>query len=235
MHGGDLVKREELLAEARKHLWAAWAVSAEEIGSQAAETLANLGMLVPEGGAQELEQLREQCESYRLQLNELSGEHERLLAERHETNESLSDAAEALRANRDETAELERERTEAVGVSETLSRALHDEMLAGSALYAALTMPTTPEQRQAALDQFTAVAQRIGQLHGPSETDGITRRIAPVHAFREGEPAEDVTPQVTKLRALLAGQRAAVEDPHDSPLYHRYRVGHDLPETGGAR
>ncbi|MFD6970722.1 hypothetical protein [Streptomyces sp. NPDC059949] len=33
-----------------------------------------------------------------------------------------------------------------------------------------------------------------------------------------------------KLRSLLAGQRAAVEDPHDSPLHHDYRLGHDLPE-----
>ncbi|MGW0821784.1 hypothetical protein [Streptomyces sp. NPDC002845] len=45
---------------------------------------------------------------------------------------------------------------------------------------------------------------------------------------------EDVTPQVQQLRALLAGQRAAVEDPHDSPLHHDYRVPRDLPETGGA-
>jgi hypothetical protein len=46
-------------------------------------------------------------------------------------------------------------------------------------------------------------------------------------------PAEDVTPQVTKLRALLAERRAAVEDPHDSPLHHRYVVSHDLPPVGG--
>lgn len=46
--------------------------------------------------------------------------------------------------------------------------------------------------------------------------------------------AEDVTPQVRRLRDLLAGQRAAVEDPHDSPLHHTYRLGHDLPETRNA-
>jgi hypothetical protein len=44
----------------------------------------------------------------------------------------------------------------------------------------------------------------------------------------------DVSPQVEKLRGLLSGQRAAVEDPHDSPLHHDYRVGRDLPELGGA-
>jgi hypothetical protein len=42
-----------------------------------------------------------------------------------------------------------------------------------------------------------------------TEADGITRRIAPTQALQ-------------------------LEDPHDSPLHHTYRVGHDLPTTGGA-
>lgn len=50
--------REELLALARRHMWAAWQLSSEELASQAAETLLGLGMLVPEGGAQELKKLR---------------------------------------------------------------------------------------------------------------------------------------------------------------------------------
>lgn len=41
---------------------------------------------------------------------------------------------------------------------------------------------------------------------------------------------EDVTPQVTKLRALLAGQRLAGDDPHG--LHHDYRLGRDLPTAG---
>lgn len=48
------------------------------------------------------------------------------------------------------------------------------------------------------------------------------------------EKAEDVSPQVAKLRALLAGRRAAVEDPHDSPLRHDYRLPRDLPATAQA-
>lgn len=63
-----------------------------------------------------------------------------------------------------------------------------------------------------------------------AEADGVTRRVAPVQALR----ADDVSPQVAKLRNLLAGQRAAVEDPHDSPLHHDYRVPRELPESGGA-
>ncbi|MFD8088733.1 hypothetical protein [Streptomyces malaysiensis] len=50
---------------------------------------------------------------------------------------------------------------EAVRVSEALNRRLRDEQMAGSALYAAMTQPTTPEQRQAALDQFQSVAQQV--------------------------------------------------------------------------
>ncbi|WAL93925.1 hypothetical protein [Streptomyces sp. Je 1-369] len=76
--------REELLARARRHMWAAWALSAEEVGSQAAETLLGLGMLVPEGGAAELERLRARVAE--------------LEAERHSTNEALDDAVQALRA-----------------------------------------------------------------------------------------------------------------------------------------
>lgn len=58
----------------------------------------------------------------------------------------------------------------------------------------------------------------------------LTAAYMPVAALRE-----DVSPQVEKLRNLLAGQRAAIEDPHDSPLHHDYRIPHDLPvpETCG--
>jgi hypothetical protein len=40
-----------------------------------------------------------------------------------------------------------------------------------------------------------------------------------------------VAPQVAKLRQILAGQRAALEDPHDSPLHHPYAKGRDLEYT----
>jgi hypothetical protein len=62
-----------------------------------------------------------------------------------------------------------------------------------------------------------------------SVPEALTQSFAPAAA-----PHEDVSRQVEKLRNLLAGQRAAVEDPHDSPLHHNYRVPHDLPPTGGA-
>lgn len=44
--------------------------------------------------------------------------------------------------------------------------------------------------------------------------------------------ADDVTPQVRKLRSLLAGQRLVADDPNG--LHHDYRLGRDLPAMGGA-
>lgn len=47
-------------------------------------------------------------------------------------------------------------------------------------------------------------------------------------AVIETPAADDVRPQVQKLRALIAGQR---EDAHDGLLHHPYRLGRDLPEV----
>ncbi|MFK0018259.1 hypothetical protein [Streptomyces sp. NPDC090798] len=73
---------------------------------------------------------------------------------------------------------------------------------------------------------------------GPSaaeSADRLTAFFAPVASLREEPVAEAATPRMQAMRALLDGQRAAVEDPHDGPLAHQYRVGRDLPEIGGAR
>lgn len=57
------------------------------------------------------------------------------------------------------------------------------------------------------------------------------------HGIQSAAPGDsrDVAPQVEKLRSLLAGQRAAVEGLHEGPPHHSYRLGRDLPGTGGAR
>lgn len=46
-----------------------------------------------------------------------------------------------------------------------------------------------------------------------------------------GPPVEE---SADKLTRLLAPTQALREDTYRSPLRHEYRVGHDLPETGGA-
>jgi hypothetical protein len=84
-----------------------------------------------------------------------------LLAELAAVRAERDKARAALRDAGDQIAELESDLAGAIVVSAALNRRLSEEQVAGSALYAALTMPTTPEQRQAALDKFTAVAQQV--------------------------------------------------------------------------
>lgn len=145
-------------------------------------------------------------------LSEACGQVAGLESELGGASASLSDTAVRMRADAARIAELEGANSAAVAVSETLYRTLTDEKLAGSALYAALTQPTTSEQRQAALDQFLAVARRSGQMHGPSVPDAVTQAFAPVAALRE----------------VLDGE-------HYVHVHHAYLKGHDLDETGGPR
>lgn len=68
------MKREELLSRARRELWAAWALSGEEMGSQAADTLYGLGMLVEPGCAAELVRLRKRVAALESELSTLTAQ-----------------------------------------------------------------------------------------------------------------------------------------------------------------
>jgi septal ring factor EnvC (AmiA/AmiB activator) len=126
-----------------------------------------------------------------------------LEAERHSTNEALDDAVQALRADRDRIAELER-------------RIAAEEC-------------RCPEP--APLCEGCRCKCHAGQAQ--ASADKLTALFAPTQVLREEPVAEAVPFRVQAMRALLDGQRAAVEDPHDGPLHHSYRVPRDLPETGG--
>lgn len=147
---------------------------------------------------------------------ETAAELVRLREERHSTNESLSAAAERLRADRDRIDELEAGRPALL--DDFIARC--EVALGGCCSECDAAIAIVKGRKQAALDG-APVPERQAQ----GIADGITRRFAPTQALRE-----DVTP----MQALLAGQRAAVEDTHESPLHHRYRVGRDLPPLDGA-
>ncbi|MFJ8345120.1 hypothetical protein ACIQ9J_01835 [Streptomyces sp. NPDC094153] len=157
------MKREELLAQARKHLWAAWTLSSEEIGSQAAATLHGLGMLVPEGGAQELEKLR-------ARVAELEAQRAAL--------------AERLRAGQ----KWQRGRN-----PELVSENFVSQSELRSIFGIPLTAPwdEDPCHPCGCPKRFDRHAWGCPTL--PAEADGITRRIAPTQALREDEPAEAPT------------------------------------------
>ncbi|MGY5127350.1 hypothetical protein [Streptomyces nigrescens] len=82
-------------------------------------------------------------------------------ASRTELEHRLIKLSAAFADLQSENTRLQAELSDAVRVSGALNRRLASEMVAGSALYSALTKPTTPEQRQAALDKFQAVAQQV--------------------------------------------------------------------------
>ncbi|MEV5957236.1 hypothetical protein AB0M11_26305 [Streptomyces sp. NPDC051987] len=74
------------------------------------------------------------------------------------------------------------------------------------------------------------VAELEAERHSTNEAlDDAVRELR----AREVERSED---KLTRLLAPVQALRESLEDPHDSPLHHEYRVSHDLPlpETGGA-
>jgi hypothetical protein len=151
------------------------------------------------------------------ELERLRAEVAALRMERHSTNESVDDAAKALRADRDRIDGLESTNTALrarLAVLEAQRAALAERLRAGQTWrqgrLVSEDLVSQPELRKVFGIPLAA------PLNGDVEADGITRRIAP-------------------MQALLAGQRAAVEDPHDGPLAHKYLVPRDLPAPDGAQ
>lgn len=105
-----------------------------------------------------------------------------------------------------------------------------------------LMTPETAAELKRLRERVVELEEQLVAQERPVDEDPITfsltaeascgRALTTGNACPEHSRAEqDVTPQVQKLRELLAGQRAALEDPHDSPLHHGYRVPRDLPEV----
>lgn len=209
------MKREELLSRARKEMWAAWALSSDEIGSVAAEALIGLGMLVKPGGAQELEKLRAEvvglkeqrerrrvrlvaCEADLMEMRGLlspNGFPRRIPAE-VEIHERVAPAVEWLLGRVEELearlAEYGRPADE-----DPIAYKLPDKATSWGACVACGDLP----------EQWCpdCAACRRG-CFGGNEGNPRTHPNAPWRAAED-----DVRPQVRKLRALLAGQRAAAE------------------------
>jgi hypothetical protein len=181
-----------------------------------------------------------------------------LEAERHTTNEALDDAVQELRANAQHALPWAHEMPD-----DDLSGFLND--LVSAAMGRWQSDPEVPDREVLAAVEKACAAWRtpgagyrsdpepdecacppadqpgphqVGcffdgvPVSPPSErpVNGLTAAYMPVAALRE-----DVSPQVEKLRNLLAGQCASLEDPHDGPLAHSYRVPHDLPVPGTCR
>lgn len=127
----------------------------------------------------------------------------RLRAERHSTNETLNDAAEALRVQRDRIAELEAERRKYVGVEPTVAEEMTYMNRCLNAVYAVCD---AAEKQATRWEQPLPVPEWVALVRNAA--DGLTL-------------ADPALPPAAPARQ--------VEDPHDSPLHHDYALGHDLP------
>lgn len=96
-------------------------------------------------------------------------------------------------------------------------------------------LPAVQKALTQALDRVAELEAQLAGKDRPVDEDPIAFALTEAAMAVDLMPGEDVRPQVRRLRALLAGQRLTVEDPHNGPLSHSYRVGRDLPETGGAQ
>lgn len=144
---------------------------------------------------------------------------ERLLAERHSTNEALSDAAEALRVQRDRIAELEAELTPfralELGTPEGRISAKCENAKHPVWLRDLDDARGCPWCRVAELEELTPAPIQTCRTCGAGYDLGQPCSTCRFHALMD---------QAQKQRQL--------EDPHESPLHRPYAVCRDLPATG---
>ncbi|WP_426404254.1 hypothetical protein ACN9M0_24955 [Streptomyces sp. R-07] len=151
----------------------------------------------------EARQLQNDITGACLARHEEEQENARLRAERHSTNQALSDAAEQLRVQRDRIAELEAERKKYVGVEPTIAEEMAYISRCLDAVYAVCD---AAEKQATRWEQPLPVPEWVALIRNAA--DGVM-----VNA-----PALPPVPQ----------QRQE-EDPHTSPLHHDYVVPRDLP------
>lgn len=156
------------------------------------------------------------------QVEQLGARVAELEAERHTTNEALDDAAKALREQRDRIAELEAQR-----------EALAERLRAGQRWQRGRNPELVSENfvSQSELRSIFGIPL-VAPWDEPAHADGITQRIAPTQPLRGRALLDALT---VERAERTHNQRLGIEDPHDGPLCHTYRVGRDLPETGGAQ
>jgi hypothetical protein len=163
----------------------------------------------------------------------LLAEIDRLREERHSTNESVSEAAETLRANRDRIDGLE-----------STNAALRARLAEVEGQRAALAERLRAGQtwRQDRLVSEDSVSQpelrSIFEIPLAAPLDGITRQIAPVQALREEPPLKGRArlDELTVERAEATHwKRLGLEDPHESPLHRTDRIPHDMPPLDGGQ
>ncbi|MFE7272997.1 hypothetical protein [Streptomyces sp. NPDC057623] len=82
------------------------------------------------------------------------------------------------------------------------------------------------------LNRVDELEQQLAAKDRPADEDPIAYALTDKASAPVSAPQREASPRHERLRDLLAAQRAMVlEDQHDSPLHHDYRVPRDLPEA----
>lgn len=134
-----------------------------------------------------------------------------LEAERHSTNEALDDAVQALRAVDAPGGTYPPALPWAALMDDEDRTEFLDELAESATVHASSDVVLAEVEKTCATWRLIAEAQH-GHNTAPGP-DAVTRAFSPVASLREPEPEPEF---------------------HGS-LHHTYRVGHDLPETGGTR
>jgi len=216
--------RETLLAHTRSILWRAWSTSSEELASAAVDTLMNLGMLVPEGGAIELERLRAQAAE---QTTELETEQAALLAEmigdvQPARVSVLLSLGESVRDTRGHDHTSQREDWYCTNLVAYMGERM------APVLRRLLNSEARAAQLAARVAELEAERTRVAALL-PTEScieEGLPNELAAAEAEYGAFEQVAYTLGVQIPRPL--------EDPHNSPLHHTYTTGRDLPRSSGA-
>lgn len=235
--------REELLCHARSILWRAWSTSSEEVGSAAVATLMDLGMLVPEGGAVELERLRLLADAQPADLTEdqlgtlIDAGNRALNDYYHERACACSAWPESCLTNPHYVGSWDTDAfaigaAALVGVWEALrSDAAMAEVVRLRARVAVLQAESVGlrelvavdiERRGAGFPDGHPVKPYVAVFAGVARGWDVLPRREPVET---PDPRRDAA--VAKLRGLLAVQRDAADAPHEGPEHHTYEIPRD--------
>lgn len=225
--------RENLIAHTASLLWQAWTASSEDMASEAAATLHGLGMLVPEGGAAELERLRLLTNAQPAQLTEAQVE-------------ALADAGNrALNDHYHDDLCHCRDWPNSCGhyFAGTWDTAAFDiGMAAVIGLWESMRAP-------AEAAELAALRARVAELEAAVEKVAgfCAQRAEYVTNLRHANPNADhdyyrwtghaeARRQLSRLLGLPVGWPAedAEEHPasHEGPEEHTYRLSRDLAESG---
>ncbi|MFD4738673.1 hypothetical protein ACFWNQ_15070 [Streptomyces virginiae] len=237
--------RETFLAHTRSILWRTWSTSSEELASAAVDTLMGLGMLVPEGGAAELARLQllqnaQLADLSETQIDALADAGNRALNEHYHEDlchcrdwpESCASSGNYFAGSWD-TAAFGIGMAAVIGAWESMRAPAEADELARlrdrvAELEAAAAEPLPDTEGGVAFRQIGRTPSLQG-LRTELRIEGFPPLVGRYSGA--GMRRLDDRRELLLIEPALVFVRASLEDPHDSPLHHDYRLGHDLPEV----